>query len=240
MCGVFLIMKLKEFNLIKIYDHPHDLYKNLQLDQQLETTVSEDELLVRFWVSKGVVFGKLDSTLSNFRQGEDYLNKQGYPTAIRKAGGLAVIIDEGTLNMSFIFKKQQNILESYETVVNWLIDFFKQHKMDVQVQETPNSYCPGKFDLVHRNKKFCGIAQIRSKHHVIVMLNLVISGDQNLRLGLIKKFYEISNIDNKPFVPKIQLDSMRALEDWQIVEFIESFKQYLSQNSNNVEVLDKK
>lgn len=236
----YLKMKLSDFKQINIVDHAYDLSTHLTIDSFLEKNHKADELTVRFWVSKGVVFGKLDSILPNFLQGEEYINSLGYPTVIRKAGGLAVVLDEGTMNLSFIFSKQQSLLASYKIVVLWMIDFFKLSRIEIEVKEVSDSYCPGKYDLVYQDKKFCGIAQIRTKENVIVMLNLVLSGDQKKRLETIKGFYEIANTENNPIYPQININSMQSLNVMDNNTFKQLFKNFLKQSGVTILELDKK
>lgn len=233
-------MKISEFKKIKLYDHAHDLQTHLKIDSLLEKDHHLDELTIRFWVSKGVVFGKLDTLLDNFQKGEDYINQCGYPTTIRKSGGLAVVLDKETINLSFIFRKQNKLLESYEIVSQWLIDFFMMNNIDIKVQEVPNSYCPGKYDLVHNHQKICGIAQIRTKSNVIIQLNIMLEGDQKARTQLIKTFYEISNSKNNPTYPQIDICSMKSLDLLTIDQFKQKFIQYLISQNNNIQHLDKK
>ena len=142
--------------------------------------------------------------------------------------------------MTFIFNKTKNLLGAYDLVAQWMIDFFALHEIEVQISETPQSYCPGKYDLVFNEKKFCGIAQIRTKKSVIVMLNLVLLGDQKKRLELMKQFYEIANPSMNPRYPQIELDSMAALNVFTVDQFKRLFTSYLKDTNRVISVLDKK
>lgn len=240
-------MELKKFNKISIYDHQHSLEEHMLIDSVLAELCNDDELIIRFWVSEGVVFGKLDTTLNDFEKGLMYLNHQNIKTAVRRSGGLAVFLDDNTLNLSIIFAKDTSSLdlhEAYKKTVSLLSEFIGRYNVTLQNKEVENSYCPGLYDCVINDYKFSGIAQFQTKKRVVVMLNIVVNGDQKKRLEHIKNFYEISNTKKNKKFPTIDVDSMKTLSelsnlDLSPVNLIDDFKLFLQQNNKSIFSLKK-
>lgn len=63
---------------------------------------------VRTWVHHNtIVLGIQDTKLPNLHAGIHYLNDQGYQVIVRNSGGLAVVLDEGVLNISLILPETE-------------------------------------------------------------------------------------------------------------------------------------
>ncbi len=64
--------------------------------------------IVRLWVHhQTVVLGIQDTKLPYIEKGLAYLHEHGWRTIVRNSGGLAVVLDEGVLNVSLIFLIQK-------------------------------------------------------------------------------------------------------------------------------------
>src|SRR5690554_2551876 len=209
-------MNINQYKRVFIYDHPHTLDEHMIVDSKLLNQCFDDDLIVRLWTSDGIVFGKLDTTLINFEKGRQYFHHQRIETTIRKSGGLAVFLDDQTLNISLIISKRNikiDLHDGYIKTVALLKDFLRKYNVNIYSQEVKDSYCPGKYDCVIDGYKFCGIAQYQSKQHVVVMANIVIADDQKMRLKHLKKFYDIANSNNNQTFPQISINSMKTLSE---------------------------
>ena len=85
-----------------------------------------------------------------FKDGIDYLtNEIGYNAIVRNSGGLGVVLDQGVLNISLMFKGQtETTIDEAFTVMYLLISkMFEDENVDIDTMEIEHSYCPGKFDL---------------------------------------------------------------------------------------------
>ena len=64
--------------------------------------------VVRTWVhNASVVLGIQDHRLPYIQEGMELLTERGYMPIVRNSGGLAVVLDEGVLNVSIILSEQQ-------------------------------------------------------------------------------------------------------------------------------------
>lgn len=174
---------------------------------------------LRSWVhSKTVVLGIQDTKLPFLQDGLDYLKKEGYQYIVRNSGGLAVVLDEGVLNLSLIFQegdKGIDINRGYDTMLALIEEMFPEEKGKIEAREIVGSYCPGSYDLSIGGKKFAGISQRRLKHGVAVQIYLCVSGSGSERAELIKNFYTLAkkDIETKLSYPQIDRNVMASLSE---------------------------
>jgi len=150
--------------------------------------------VARAWVHHDtIVLGIQDSKLPFLEEGLEFLQQQGYTYIVRNSGGLAVVLDEGVLNLSLILpevEKGIDINRGYEAM--WLLikEMFSDFAIDIEAREIVGSYCPGSFDLSIGGKKFAGISQRRLKKGVAVQIYLCVTGSGSERAELIRGFYQ--------------------------------------------------
>lgn len=176
--------------------------------------------VARAWVHHHtVVLGIPDARLPFIHEGIEYLQERGYRTVVRNSGGLAVVLDTGILNLSFIFpeisKEKINIDRGYEAVVAFVRRMLSPFEWNIRAQEIPDSYCPGRFDLSVNGKKFAGISQRRVRSGVAVQIYLCAEGSGAERAHIIRSFYSrAAKGQNLKFrYPRIRPSSMASLTE---------------------------
>lgn len=172
----------------------------------------------RTWVHHHVVIlGIQDSRLPFINEGIQFLHGEGYEAIVRNSGGLAVVLDEGILNISLIFKedKQISINSGYDAMYELIQEMFKDETSEIKAREIVGSYCPGSYDLSIAGKKFAGISQRRVRGGVAVQIYLCVSGSGSNRAALIKGFYELAVRDaqTKFIYPAIIPSTMASLNE---------------------------
>ena len=189
-------------------------------DDTLCTSVGEGHSIpvIRAWVhEQTVVLGIQDSRLPFIKDGIAYLNKKGYNAIVRNSGGLAVVLDEGILNISLIFKedKQISINSGYDAMYEFIQAMFQKETNEIEAREITGSYCPGSYDLSIAGKKFAGISQRRVRGGVAVQIYLCVSGSGSERAALIKEFYDIAvkEAETKFTYPAIIPSTMASLNE---------------------------
>ncbi|MBW7650486.1 biotin/lipoate A/B protein ligase family protein [Anoxybacillus sp. ST4] len=173
--------------------------------------------IVRLWVHHHtVVLGIQDTKLPHIEKGLAYLHEQGWHTIVRNSGGLAVVLDEGVLNVSLIFpdtKKGIDIDRGYEAMATLIARMLSE--VHVQAGEVVGSYCPGSFDLSIDGKKFAGISQRRIRGGVAVQAYICVSGSGAARAEWIRQFYErsLAGKQTKFTYPTIVPHTMASLSE---------------------------
>jgi octanoyl-[GcvH]:protein N-octanoyltransferase len=195
--------------------------QSFALDDTLCTKIGkmESPTTIRTWVHHNtIVLGIQDTRLPNLTNGVKFLNNHGYKAIVRNSGGLAVVLDEGVLNISILFPEAEHKLQindGYETMYALIQDMFKDLTDKIVAKEIIGSYCPGDFDLSIDDKKFAGISQRRIRKGVAVQIYLCINESGSKRASIIKDFYEIA-IDNKETsfkYPTIIPETMASLSE---------------------------
>ncbi|QOY37288.1 lipoate--protein ligase family protein [Anaerobacillus isosaccharinicus] len=174
--------------------------------------------VIRTWVHHHVVIlGIQDSRLPFINEGIKFLQREGYDAIVRNSGGLAVVLDEGILNISLIFKedKQISINSGYDAMYELIQGMFKEETSEIEAKEIVGSYCPGSYDLSIAGKKFAGISQRRVRGGVAVQIYLCVSGSGSKRAALIKDFYElaVNEAETKFTYPVIVPSTMASLNE---------------------------
>lgn len=173
----------------------------------------------RAWVHhQTIVLGIQDTRLPFLEDGLAYVEEQGYRYIVRNSGGLAVVLDEGVLNLSLIIpdtEKGIDINKGYEAMWALIKHMFSDYDASIEAREIVGSYCPGSYDLSINGKKFAGISQRRIRKGVAVQIYLCVSGNGQERAKLVQQFYEKARkgIETKWVYPTIQPEVMASLSE---------------------------
>jgi octanoyl-[GcvH]:protein N-octanoyltransferase len=150
----------------------------------------------RTWVHHNtVVLGIQDTRLPFLQDGIQYLKEQGYRSIVRNSGGLAVVLDEGVLNISLIFPETEkgiDINRGYEVVWQLIRQMFSDFPQQIEAREIVGSYCPGSYDLSINGKKFAGVSQRRLRKGVAVQIYLCVNGSGEKRAEMVRQFYKLA------------------------------------------------
>lgn len=174
---------------------------------------------IRTWVHEAsVVLGIQDHRLPYVQQGMELLESRGYPPFVRNSGGLAVVLDEGILNISIVLSEQKESLsinDGYDVMVDLVKGLFPEVAEKIKAYEIVGSYCPGSYDLSIDGKKFAGISQRRLRQGVAVQIYLCIEGSGSQRAALIRDFYEesLQQEETKFAYPQIVPEVMASLSE---------------------------
>lgn len=174
---------------------------------------------IRTWVHEAsVVLGIQDHRLPYVQQGMDLLESRGYQPIVRNSGGLAVVLDEGILNISIVLSEQMDSLsinDGYDVMVDLVKSLFPEVAEKIEAYEIVGSYCPGSYDLSIEGKKFAGISQRRLRQGVAVQIYLCIEGSGSQRAALIRDFYEesLQQEETKFNYPQIVPEVMASLSE---------------------------
>lgn len=173
----------------------------------------------RTWVHHNtIVLGIQDTKLPFLKEGKEFLEKQGYRVIVRNSGGLAVVLDEGVLNISLILpdaQKHIDINRGYDAMLELINELLIDEEVSIDAKEIVGSYCPGSYDLSIGGKKFAGISQRRLRGGVAVQIYLCLTNSGSKRADLIRQFYEISlkNEETRYVFPKIVPETMASLSE---------------------------
>ncbi|RDU37441.1 octanoyltransferase [Neobacillus piezotolerans] len=173
----------------------------------------------RTWVHHDtVVLGIQDTKLPYLEDGLEFLRGKGYTPIVRNSGGLAVVLDEGVLNISLIFPEKEKTIDinrGYDAMWTLIRRMFADFGKDIEAREIVGSYCPGSYDLSIGGKKFAGISQRRLKRGVAVQIYLSVENSGGKRAELIRDFYSraLKGERTKFIYPEIRPEVMASLSE---------------------------
>lgn len=203
--------------------------------------------LLHFWTLEDtVILGLKDQRLPHLATALASLTHRGFHYFMRNSGGLAVVSDDGILNLSIFYPwhledHELTIDEAYQRMVNLIQAAFPS--LEIATGEITHSYCPGSFDISVNGQKIGGISQRRNKVGVTVMLYLSVCGNQQDRGKLIRDFYDtgLQQDQNKWHFPDVWpgamttvskvLNSQLSVQD--AIQRIQSIVQIIAPDSLN-------
>ncbi|MGX7349056.1 lipoate--protein ligase family protein [Dolosicoccus paucivorans] len=193
--------------------------------------------------SPTILLGARDTRLPKAQEGFQLLKEAGYQLIVRPHGGLAVVTDPGVVNLSFVVDTTHesiSIDQGYEAMAYLIQSILAPYGAVIETYETPDSYCPGKYDLVLNGKKIGGIAQRRFKQGITVAAYLSLDGNQDKRATLIREFYQVGQADDS--YPQVNPQSMTTLEKelnrpYDLNQFVEDLSHWL-QTTQRVQIGD--
>jgi octanoyl-[GcvH]:protein N-octanoyltransferase len=198
-----------------------DARQSFATDDTLCTSIGSGNspATARTWVHHNtIVLGIQDTRLPYLKDGIDYLEAGGYRVIVRNSGGLAVVLDEGVLNISLILPEKEgtiDINQGYDTMTALVEQLLEPYGASFEAYEIVGSYCPGSYDLSIGGKKFAGISQRRMRGGVAVQIYLCVDGSGSERAALIGEFYKqgLRGETTKFQYPEIKPDVMASLAE---------------------------
>lgn len=173
----------------------------------------------RAWVhERTIVLGIQDTKLPFLQEGMLFLKEKGYDVIVRNSGGLAVVLDDGVLNLTLVFPEHSkgiDINRGYDAMWRLIQEMFADFAVNIEAREIVGSYCPGSYDLSIQGKKFAGISQRRLRKGVAVQIYLCVNGSGSERADVIRQFYEksIKAAETKFIYPRIVPGVMASLSE---------------------------
>src|SRR5690625_155756 len=230
----------------KVFDQPNEALTSFAVDDAIATAVGdyEVETTARIWVhDKTIVLGIPDARLPYLTQGLHYLQTHHYKAVVRNSGGLAVALDKGVVNLSFIIPNTSkvSIHDGYDIMYAFVQRLFQPFTTDIKAYEIVGSYCPGDYDLSINGVKFAGISQRRVRNGIAVQIYIDIEGNSQHCAEIIKQFYQISkrNTDTAYEYPSIIPDVMASINELlhtqlTVEQCVLEIRQFLEENSASI------
>lgn len=203
-------------------DQPYSALDSFAIDDTLCASVGSKQSppVARFWVHRRtVVLGIQDSRLPQIDTAVKHLRASGYDVIVRNSGGLAVVLDEGVLNISLVLPTDDvfaNIDNGFEMMFAFVKQMLAPFQREVEAKEIVGSYCPGRYDLSIDDRKFGGISQRRTRGGVAVQVFLLASGAGKQRGELIRVFYRLAtspHLTGKQAVPDVRPETVASLSE---------------------------
>lgn len=156
-----------------------------------------------------VLLGGRERALPFLQKGMDHLRAVGYETVVRPFGGLAVPLDRGVLNLTYMTPRDVPIETAFRAMAELLCELLSP--LSIEVGEVPQAYCPGRYDLHIGGVKVAGLAQRRLRGVVQVSAALNVTPASVSRAALIRSFYQHATTGREAWVPHVSDDAVGDL-----------------------------
>nr|MDH3078265.1 biotin/lipoate A/B protein ligase family protein [Bacillus velezensis] len=201
-----------------------DAKQSFAMDDTLCASVGKGEspATARSWVHhRTIVLGIQDTRLPFLEDGVKLLEDEGYRVIVRNSGGLAVVLDEGVLNISLIFedeKKGIDIDRGYEAMTELVRRMPCVRTMPkLKHMKLKDRTVRANYDLSIGGRKFAGISQRRLRGGTAVQIYLCADKSGSERADLIRRFYQAAlkdkSNDTKGVYPDIRPETMASLSE---------------------------
>ena len=174
---------------------------------------------VRTWVhGRTVVLGIQDHRLPFIGDAVALLETNGWRPIVRNSGGLAVVLDEGVLNITITLSERGRPIDipaGYEVMLEFVRLLLPEAADRIEAYEIVGSYCPGSYDLSIGGRKFAGISQRRLRGGIAVQVYLCAEGSGSERAELIRDVYRtgLKGEQTKFDYPAIRPEVMASLTE---------------------------
>ncbi|KZE38471.1 octanoyltransferase [Bhargavaea cecembensis] len=174
---------------------------------------------VRTWVhDRTIVLGIQDHRLPYIEDATELLRLNGWRPIVRNSGGLAVVLDEGILNITIALSEKGRAIDipaGYEVMLEFVRMLLPEAAGRIEAYEIVGSYCPGSYDLSIGGRKFAGISQRRLRGGIAVQIYLCVEGSGSERARLIGDMYAagLKGEETKFEYPSIRPGVMASLSE---------------------------
>ncbi|WP_424236672.1 lipoate--protein ligase family protein [Bhargavaea ginsengi] len=174
---------------------------------------------IRTWVhDRTVVLGIQDHRLPYIEDATELLRLNGWRPIVRNSGGLAVVLDNGVLNITIALSEKDRAIDipaGYEVMLEFVRLLLPEAADRIEAYEIVGSYCPGSYDLSIGGRKFAGISQRRLRGGIAVQIYLCVEGSGSERARLIGEMYDagLKGEKTKFVYPAIRPDVMASLTE---------------------------
>lgn len=195
--------------------------ESFAMDDTLCHIVGQQKSLpaVRTWVhDRTIVLGIQDHRLPYIEDAAQLLRLNGWRPIVRNSGGLAVVLDEGILNITIALSEKGRAIDiptGYEVMLELIRMLLPEATDRIEAYEIVGSYCPGSYDLSIGGRKFAGISQRRLRGGIAVQIYLCVEGSGSERARLIGGMYEagLKGEETKFDYPAIRPEVMASLSE---------------------------
>jgi octanoyl-[GcvH]:protein N-octanoyltransferase len=126
-----------------------------------EISCNHQRLLLLWRAPRALVVGRSDTRLPHFANAVDRLVAEGWPVLIRRSGGSACPISEGTLQIALaraVFTAT-TIDAAYIELANMIRTVLESYGLKVATRRKSSGFCPGRYDISVNGRKVAGLSQ---------------------------------------------------------------------------------
>jgi len=172
----------------------------LQRQQRLAEFITPERrrLLLLWRAPQALLVCRGDTRLPNFSGAVECLRAEGWPVLLRRSGGSACPIAEGTLQIAIAQAAAPGftIEHAYDELAGLIRDALQTCGLAAEIGAVPEAFCPGRYDIAIGGCKVAGLSQHwRTCGGVMTATTaatLIVAQDPAPLVHIVNLFYEIA------------------------------------------------
>ncbi len=167
--------------------------------EQLAGEISGSHPRLLLWrAPRALVVGRSDTRLPDFADAVDRLAAEGWPVVVRRSGGSACPVSEGTLQIALartVFAGM-TIDDAYMELANMILTALESYGLRAAIQSTTSGFCPGRYDISVNGQKLAGLSQHwrQCNGHPLVTTaaTMIVDEDPEAITHIVNLFYQVA------------------------------------------------
>jgi octanoyl-[GcvH]:protein N-octanoyltransferase len=126
-----------------------------------EISCNRQRLLLLWRAPRALLVGPRDTRLPHFASAVDRLVAEGWPVLIRRGGGSACPVSEGTLQIALArpVLPGTTIDSAYIELTDLIRTVLESYGLEIATRRKSNGFCPGRYDISINGRKVGGLSQ---------------------------------------------------------------------------------
>lgn len=172
----------------------------LQRQQHLAEfiTPQRPRLLLLWRAPQALLVCRGDTRLPDFSAATDRLHAEGWPVLLRRSGGSACPIAEGTLQVAIAQATTPGFTmeRGYGELAGLIRDALRSYGLAAEAGAVPDAFCPGRYDIAIGGRKVAGLSQhwrsCGGTMTATTAATLIVTSDTAPLVGIVNLFYAVA------------------------------------------------
>lgn len=135
----------------------------LQRQQRLAEFITRERrrLLLLWRAPRALLVCRGDTRLPGFSTATDHLHAEGWPVLLRRSGGSACPVAEGTLQIAIAQATKPGFAmeRGYGELADLICAALRSYGLSADIGAVPDAFCPGRYDIAIGGRKVAGLSQ---------------------------------------------------------------------------------
>jgi len=172
----------------------------LARQERLDDVVAADGMpaLLAWRSPPALIVAGRDRELPNFAEAQIALAMDGWPVLVRRSGGGACPVGEGTLQLALVTPavEHSTIDRAYREMAGIVTALLSTYALPASMQRIEAAFCPGRYDVTVRGRKIAGLCQhwrrCRGMMIVTTAASIVVDEDPHGLCTAVNRFYRLA------------------------------------------------
>jgi hypothetical protein len=174
-----------------------------------EISCNHPRPLLLWRAPRALVVSRSDTRLPHFANAVDRLVAEGWPVLIRRSGGSACPVSEGTLQIALAraVLTGTTIDAAYTELANMIHTILESYGLKFATRRKSSGFCPGRYDILVNGRKVAGLSQhwrqCNSRLTVTTAAMMIVEEDPEEIAHIVNLFYRVAGSAERCSTPAV-------------------------------------